>query len=182
MAYKAKTKGEDVNAESRTQSAAVAAPTAPAAPQVQNPAGGAPKVKQWYEPTPIKQQPWEKNPALPAADISVVSKPQWNLQDVAKNESAFVNEFKNALWERFQKASESERGGIFWQGVKQNPELAAASFVRRALQNMADANAWINGEKPPTLSDAMRNTLANSETRKWLAWVKGKGNMPKVGA
>lgn len=181
MAYQKKQRAEDVNAESRTQSAVVVAPAAPPVPQVQNPAGGAPVINQWYSPKPIKQQPWGKNPAMPAADIAVVSAPKWNLQDVAKNESGFVNEFKNLLWERFQNTPEQQRGSIFWQGVKQNPELAAASFVRRALQNMADANSWVNGEKPPTLTTAMQNTLANNDTRKWLAWVQGKGRMPKVG-
>jgi len=182
--YPKKTKGDDVNQESRTQSAAVAAPAAPIAPQVTGPAGGAPKVRtdgQWFAPTPIKQQPWQTNPAPVPADISVVTPPKWTLQDVAKNERVFVNEFKNALWERFQAASEKERGRVFWQGVKQNPELAAASFVRRALQNMADANSWVNGDSPPTLSQAMQSTLANNETRQWLAWAQGKGKMPKVG-
>lgn len=180
MAYPKQPKGEDVNQESRTQSATAAAPVAPTTPQVQNPAGGAPKLSQWYSPKPLDQQPWAKNPALPASGITVVSKPKWNLQDVAKAEPEFVNEFKNMLWERYQAASEQQRGSIFWQGVKQNPELAAASFVRRALQNMADANAWVNGEQPPTLDTAIANTLANNETRKWLAWVTGKGKMPKV--
>jgi hypothetical protein len=111
----------------------------------------------------------------------VVTKPKWNLADIAKSEPAFVNEFKNLLWERFQATPEGKRGSLFWQGVKQNPELAAASFVRKALQNMADANAWINGDKPPTLSQAMQTTLANNDTRQWLNWVRGKGRMPKVG-
>jgi hypothetical protein len=181
VAYKKQPKGEDVNAESRTQSAAVAPVAAPVAPQVQNPMGGAPKVKQWYEPTPIKQQPWATNPTPPANNISVVTPPKWNLADVAKSEGTFVNEFKNLLWERFQSTPEGKRGSLFWQGVKQNPELAAASFVRRALTNMADANSWINGEKPPTMTAAMQNTLANNDTRKWLSWARGKGGMPKVG-
>lgn len=181
MPYPKQPKGENVNAESQTQSAAVSAPVAPIAPQVQNPMGGAPVVKQWYAPTPIKQQPWETNPAPAPTQISVVSKPKWTLEDVAKNERAFVNEFKNTLWEKFQNTSEQERGSIFWQGVKQNPELAAASFVRRALTNMADANSWINGEKPPTLNQAMQNTLANNDTRKWVQWATKGGKMPKVG-
>jgi hypothetical protein len=185
VAYKARPRGEDVNAESRTQSATIAAPVAPIAPQVQSPVGGAPKVtmtaQPWYSPVPIKAQPWEANPVQAPTQVSVVTKPKWTLKDVAASEPAFVNEFKNLLWDKFQNASEKERGSIFWQGVKQNPELASASFVRRALQNMADANNWINGEKPPTLTQAMQNTLANNDTQKWLKWVKEGGKMPKIG-
>lgn len=183
MAYEKKARGEDVNAESRTQAATITDPVSPISPQVSSASGGAPKLRrtEWYNEHVVKPKPWQGYEAPAPLEPTVVSNPPWTLEEVAKNERTFVNEFKNLLWDKFQATPESDRYGIFWQGVKQNPELAAASFVRRALENMASANAWATGQRTPTLSQAMRDTLSNMETRQWLQWVRGKGKMPKVG-
>lgn len=135
--------------------------------------------RQWYQPTPINQMPWQQNPASTPANVSVVTAPRWKLDEIARNESGFVQEFKNLLWDRYQRANETERQSVFWQGVKQNPELAAASFVRRALTNMADANSWINGESAPTMDRALASTVATNEVRQWLDWVRGQGRRPR---
>lgn len=180
MAYKKTARQEDPNADTRVKPPALPTAMAPAAPQVSNPMGGAPVQRQWFQPA-NKPAPWAGHATPPPVKVAVATKPQWTLKDVAANEPAFVSEFKNLLWERFQSSPEKDRGSVFWQGVKQSPEMAAASFVRRALQNMADANNMMNGEKPPALSQAMQTTIANSETRQWLAWVQNKGKMPKIG-
>lgn len=196
MANRRKPRAEDPNAEIRTSVPGVSMPSAPAAPSAPSATGGAPKVtatvnpqpiapkapakpKQWYQPTPLKQMPWQQNPATTPANVSVVTSPKWKLDEIARNESGFVQEFKNLLWERYQQASENERQSVFWQGVKQNPELAAASFVRRALTNMADANSWINGESAPTMDRALASTAATNEVRQWLDWVQGQGRRPR---
>jgi hypothetical protein len=136
-------------------------------------------TQQWYKPAPLKNMPWQQNPATQPHNVSVAKPSKWKLDEIARNESGFVQEFKNLLWERYQSTPESERGSVFWQGVKQNPELAAASFVRRALENMADANSWINGDAAPTMDRALASTAANNEVRQWLDWVRGtRGTRP----
>ncbi len=192
MAYKARPRAEDPNAASRTSVPPVSAPGAPIAPQMPAATGGAPKLdvsvttpepKRWYSPTPLAMQPWQRNPAPAPTTQSPYAPSSWALKDVAAAEPKFVKEFQNLLWERYQKASESERGGVFWQGVKQNPELAAATFVRQMLDNMKRANDLMAGEKPPTLGAAVEATMANSDIRQWLEWVRGNRKlMPKVGA
>lgn len=208
MPRQTRPRAEDPNAESRTQVPGVTIPTAPPPPRPPSATGGAskpqtgggdppyvpqtggglppfvpqtggglPPVKPpapWWRP----DRPWQQQPINPPTTPSGVTNPQWKLKDVAANEAAFVQEFKKLLWEKYQATPEAQRGGVFWQGVKQNPEMAAASFVRRALQNMSDANKVMNGESPPRLDQALRTTMANNETRQWLEWVRGRGRMP----
>ena len=201
MANQRRPRGEDPNRESRTSIPGVSMPAAPRAPRPGKPTGGAPSLnpdafhtkvvgpggknplpavsppatvgQAWYNPPPIKNMPWQQNPATQPNNVSMVTPSKWNLADIARNESGFVQEFKSLLWERYQSTPEAERGSVFWQGVKQNPELAAASFARRAIQNMADANSWINGDAPPTMDRALASTSANNEVRQWLDWVRG---------
>lgn len=225
MAYKStRPKGEDPNAESRLKPPSTAPVMPPAAPYVQNPAGGAPKAKPgtpslvgpggtmptpaptvnpagppavvgpggtqypqtptsklaspFTPPTPITQ-PWQRQPA-PAPAAPSIAPSLWTLKDVAAAEPEVTKQIQDLLWSRYQSASEQERGGVFWQGVKQNPQLAAASFVRRMLDNMRVANDLMNGATPPTLNAAASATSANSETRQWLDWVRGnRRSMPR---
>ncbi len=116
------------------------APTAPNPPQATRAAGGAPVTERrswWAELTPDRPAtPWGQYRAPTARQVSVVPPAsQWKLADIAQNESTFVQAFKDLLWERYQAADDGERNTLFWQGVKQNPELAAATFVRRMLAN-----------------------------------------------
>lgn len=120
------------------------------------------------EPTPM----WRNQPSIAKPASSLVAS-NWSLKAVAAAEPEVTKQIQDMLWQKFQTASEQERNGIFWQGVKQNPQLAAASFVRRMLDNMKNANDLMNGTTPPTLSAAASATSANSETRQWLDWVRG---------
>lgn len=187
MAYPSKARGEDANAEYRSVAPKVDSAQAAAAPQVSGISGGAPKVNttyatpggQWYTPAATKPKPWQTNSVDAPDSLTVVPSPKWTLKDVQAAEPKFVEAFKNTLWDRYQKANEGERQTVFWQGVKQNPELAAASFVRQALTHMHRANQWINGEQPPTLERALQDTLKNNETRRWLDWTKNGGRRPR---
>ncbi len=146
------------------------------------PTGGAPKTGQrpWYD-TNTKQTPWAATPAPVSDQASNYRASQWKLEDVAKSEATFTQEFKSLLWERYKNLPDGERNSLFWQGVRQNPELAAASFVRRALENMKRANEWMNSDAPPKLDRALRDTMENNEIRKWLRWVRRGGTMPIEG-
>jgi len=188
--YPRQPKQEDVNVESRTQSSVPVAPVAPYAPQVTDATGGAPRTSReppvstetrWFTPA-NKPAPWANTVVPPPTTRTDVPRSDWTLGGITQAEPEFVNEFKNLLWEKYLATPENQRNGLFWQGIKQNPEAASASFVRRMLENMKATNAWINGEQPPTMTQAMQTTLANNEMRQWLRWVRSGGKQPRVGA
>lgn len=109
-------------------------------------------------------------------------KPPWTVKDVQANEPEFVSGIRDKLWAKYQSLPASEKSDIFWQGVAQNPEYAAASMVRRMLFNTQQSARWMTGEETPKLEDAVRNTLELSDTWRWLNWVQGTGEKPAKGS
>jgi hypothetical protein len=172
----------------------------PAVPQVQQPTGGAPVVMKaqpyggvaspsgteqwWSNGSNIQKEeflrPWQRNPVAPPTQRAVVEKPPWTLKDIRANESKVVGLMKDMLWERFQATPDAERHDVFWQGVKQNPELAAATFVRRMAHNAIRKEEWMTGAKVPTLQEAAQHSREATDIRNWVHWASGNGSRPKT--
>ena len=163
----------------------VQAPQPPNVPQVTRPQGGAPKVSfrddVMSDMKAVVESPWGKYNAEPQTQITRVDNPNalWTLGDIRDKNQAVVKDVQERLWKRYQNATQAERDSAFFQGVRQNPELAAASMVRRAFHNMQRSARWINGEETPTLDQAAQDTMANNDLRKWLSWTKNGGRMPR---
>lgn len=109
-------------------------------------------------------------------------KPPWTVKQVQENEPEFIAGIRDAIYAKYESLPETDKQSIFWQGVKQNPEYAAASMVRRMLFNTQQATRWMTGEEAPKLGDAISNTLELSDNWRWLNWIQGTGARPARGS
>jgi hypothetical protein len=127
-------------------------------------------------------QPWKAEQAqtalgrmykqgLDSSTFEEAPKPVWTIGQIKEAEPDFVAKLKDRLWEMYTEASESERNTVFMQGIKQNPEYAAATIVRRMLDKAVRHDQYMTGETVPTLGEAAREQLEMSSTWRWLNYV-----------
>lgn len=105
-------------------------------------------------------------------------KPPWTVAQVKEAEPEFVAATRDALWEMYTNASEEEKQSMFMQGIKQNPEYAAATLVRRMLDNAIRRDQFVTGEVAPTLGEAAQTSLELNNTWRWLNYALGVGGKP----
>jgi hypothetical protein len=147
------------------------------------------QAKPGWRPAGTKARPWRAEqaqtragsaykPVLDAETLHEAPAPPWTIAQVKEAEPEFVSDIRDRLWEMYQSASEAERNTIFMQGIKQNPEYAAATIVRRMLMNSQTRDTWMTGTVVPRLGEAAQNTLQMSNTWRWLNYVLGNQRKP----
>lgn len=142
-----------------------------------------------YMPVPRRAQPWRADQAqtnlgklykekLDSETLVSAPRPPWTIEQVRQAEPEFISSVRERLWEMYTNASEDERNSDFMQGIRQNPDYAAATMVRRLLMNSQQRDAWMTGESTPKLGEAVRNSLQLSNTWRWLNYVQGHQGKP----
>jgi hypothetical protein len=188
VAYPRKPKNTDPNAESPVtpirQPPDIGGQTFTPPPlQTPKPRGGAPTRR---EPTTVvapttneyaqfRAPAWQRASYIPPAPENLVNvpKPPWSLEQVRDNQPQATKFLQDKLWQQFQKLPEDQKTETFWQGVGQNPEMAAAAVVRRILHNATWHDEVMMGRQVPTLDQAMSAAVQNRDDWRWLHWLGG---------